>query len=286
MNKFFSNKKLIIVMVTLIAVFGMLSASISLRDNRQSPEIVQRVGNDAFGIVGHVITTPINAVRSVTTNVRDLFNAFEENSALKSELQTLAETKVENQTLKNENRDLKKQLKLNNTLTDYEQITAAVMSRSPVNWQNDLIINRGSSAGITKNMPVMSGSGLVGRVIEVNKTNSKVELISSNNNSSNRFAAEISTGNETPVSGLITDFDHKTATLVMSHLVTADKVKKGQQVITSGLGGLTPRGLLVGTVAKVTKDNYGLASTIYVKPAANLNNFSVVTVISRSIEDK
>ncbi|MFD1466134.1 rod shape-determining protein MreC [Lapidilactobacillus mulanensis] len=285
MNKFFSNKKLIIVMVTLIAVFGMISASISLRDNRQSPEIVQRFGNDAFGIVGQIITTPISAVRSVTTNVHDLFNAYDENKALKTELETIAETKAENQTLTNENKDLKKQLKLNETLTDYTQITAAVMSRSPVNWQNYLVINRGSSAGVKKNMPVMSGSGLIGRIIEVNKTNSKVELVSSNNNSSNRFAAEISTSAETPVSGLITDFDNKTATLVMSHLVTADKVKKGQQVITSGLGGLTPRGLLIGTVAQVKKDNYGLASTIYVKPAANLNNFSVVTVISRSIED-
>lgn len=285
MNKFFSNKKLIIVMVTLIAVFGMISVSIGLRNNRKAPVFVQRFGNDTLGIVGRVITTPVNAVRNFSGNISDLFNTYDENKALKAEVQDLAETKVQNQTLKNENRDLKKQLNLNETLTDYSKITAAVMSRSPVNWQNYLVINRGSASGIKKDMPVMSGSGLIGRIIEVDKTNAKVELVSSDNNSSNRFAAEISVDGGTPVSGLITGFDDTTATLKMSHLVTADKVKKGKKVITSGLGGLTPRGLLIGTVVKVKKDNYGLANTIYLKPATNLNNFSVVTVINRAIGD-
>lgn len=286
MNKFFSNKKLIIVMITLIAVFGMLSASISLRNNRNMPEPVQRFGNDALGAVGTVITAPVNFARNATSGVRDLLNTYQENKTLKAKLATIAATEAENQTLKNENSNLKKQLDLNETLTDYTKITAAVMSRSPINWQNYLMINRGAKAGVKKNMTVVSGSGLVGRVIEVNDTNSKVELISSDNNSSSRFAAEISTNADTPVTGLITEFDDKTASLVMSHLVTADSVKVGQKVITSGLGGSTPRGLLIGTVSKVKKDNYGLASTIYVKPATNLNNFSVVTVINSSIGDK
>lgn len=286
MNRFFSNKKLIIIMITLIAVFGMLSASISLRNNRNMPEPVQRFGNDALGAVGTVITAPVNVARSATSGVRDLLNTYQENKTLKEKLATIAATEAENQTLKNENSNLKKQLQLNETLTDYTKITAAVMSRSPVNWQNYLVINRGAKAGVKKNMPVVSGSGLVGRVIEVNDSNSKVELISSDNNSSSRFAAEISTDADTPVTGLITEFDDKTASLVMSHLVTADKVKVGQKVITSGLGGSTPRGLLIGTVSEVKKDNYGLANTIYVKPATNLNNFSVVTVISSSIGDK
>lgn len=286
MNKFFSNKKLIVVMITLIAVFGMLSASISLRNNRNTPEPLQRFGNDAVGVVGTVITAPVNAFRSATSGVRDLLNTYQENKGLKSQLATIAATKAENQTLKNENSNLKKQLQLNNSLTDYTKISAAVMSRSPINWQNYLIINRGSKAGIKKNMPVVSGSGLVGRVIEVNDTNSKVELISTDNNSSSRFAAEISTDSDTPVTGLITEYDDKTGSLVMSHLVTANNVKVGQQVITSGLGGSTPRGLLIGTVSKIQKDNYGLATTIYVKPATNLNNFSFVTVISSSIGDK
>ncbi|WP_261805720.1 rod shape-determining protein MreC [Lapidilactobacillus luobeiensis] len=285
MNKFFSNKKLIIVMVTLIAVFGLLSVSIGLRDNRKAPVFVQRFGNDALGIVGRVITAPVNGVRNVSANIQDLFNTYDENKALKAQIQDLAETKVENQTLKNENRALKKQLKLNATLTDYTQISAAVMSRSPVNWQNYLLINRGSAAGLKKNMPVMSGSGLIGRIVEVNQTNAKVELISSDNSSSNRFAAEVSIDGGTPVSGLITGYDTETATLKMGRLVTADKVKKGQKVVTSGLGGLTPAGLLIGTVVKVKDDDYGLASTIYVKPAANLNNFTVVTVIDRGIDD-
>ncbi len=53
--------------------------------------------------------------------------------------------------------------------------------------------------------------------------------------------------------------------------------------MTSGLGGLTPKGLLIGKVASVKTDNYGLADKVYIKPAGNLDDMDVVTVIKRTI---
>jgi rod shape-determining protein MreC len=69
----------------------------------------------------------------------------------------------------------------------------------------------------------------------------------------------------------------------MGQMSTDVTVPKGTKVYTSGLGGRTPKGLLIGTVTGVKKDDYGLANTVYLKPAGNLNDVSVVSVIRRTI---
>ncbi|UQS82692.1 rod shape-determining protein MreC [Bombilactobacillus folatiphilus] len=283
MRNFFSNKKLIIIMTVVIVVFGMIAVSVTFSDRKDQPSEIHQLGNDTLGIVGNVIAFPVNAVRTAGQDVNDLFNTYQENRHLKKQINDLAQTKAQNSVLQKENRDLKQQVKLNKTLTDYHRISAAVTARSPNEWQNYLIINKGSIAGLKKNMPVMSGSGLVGRVIEVNRTNSKVSLISTDKSLSNKFAVEVVKPNGDDTSGIIGSYDKNNNLLVMTNVTSTRGIKVGQQVVTSGLGGLTPRGLFVGKVAAIKKDDYGLVSSVYVKPATDLNNFTIVTVISRYV---
>jgi rod shape-determining protein MreC len=283
MQKFFSNKRLIVLLVALITSVGLIAASIAVRDNKNTPPIVQQVGNDAVGIAGWVVAGPANAINGGIEDIANLMNTYSENERLKAKLDDLAQTKVRNQTLSRENKQLKKQLKLTATLADYDTVTAAVESRSPSNWLNVLVINKGSVSGVKKNMPVMSGSGLIGRITEVNKTNSKVELISTDNDAANRFAAQVDVGSKT-INGVITGYDTASGRLIMGQLTTDANVKKGTRVYTSGLGGRTPKGLFIGTVSTVKKDDYGLANTVYLKPAGSLNDVSVVTVIDRTVQ--
>lgn len=125
---------------------------------------------------------------------------------------------------------------------------------------------------------------MIGRVVEVNRTSSKVEMLSTANKSSDRIAAAVETKGEKEVNGIITGYDEKTGDLILGELNTDTAIKKGDEVVTSGLGGMTPKGLLIGKVASVKKDDYGLANTVYLDPAANLNDVTVVTVISRTIK--
>ena len=190
----------------------------------------------------------------------------------------LAQAKVRDQTLAKENRELKKELKVNKSMTDYTTISAAVMSRTPSSWQKQLVINKGQTSGIKKNMPVMSSGGLIGRITEVNKTNSKVELLSNTSESANRFAIQIDGEGGKTVNGIITDYDSESNSLIMGQVTSKAKIKKGTKVTTSGMGGITPKGLYVGRVSKVGKDDYGLAQKIYIKPADNFNDVNIVTV--------
>lgn len=283
MHNFFSNKKLIIIMVVVILVVSMITASLTLGQKKSQPALIHQAANDGLGLIGSVVSAPINGVRDIGDNVHSLFTTYQENRRLKANIDDLAQTKAQINALKKENKELKQLVKLNKTLTDYHQMTASVTSRSPNNWQNYLIINKGALAGVKKDMPVMAGSGLIGRIVEVNQTNSKVSLISTDKSLSNKFAVEVTKEDGINTSGIIGRYDKEHNLLVMTNVAAPDKIKAGQLVITSGLGGLTPRGLYVGKVVSIKKDDYGLASSIFIKPATDLNNFTVVTVISRDV---
>ena len=278
MQKFFSNRRLVITVVILVVCFGLMVGSIAMRNRRSTPPLIQQFGNDIAGFADGIVAYPVNAVQGVADSVSGLMNAYTENRELKQKVSELAQVKVRDQTLAKENKQLKAELKLKNSLTDYSTVSAAVMSRTPSSWQQQLVINKGQTSGIKKNMPVLSGGGLIGRVAEVNKTNSKVELLSDTSESSNRFSIVINGTDGKSVNGIITGYNARTNELIMGQVTSTAKIKKGAKVVTNGMGGITPKGLYVGKVSRIGKDDYGLAKKVYIKPATNFNEINIVTV--------
>lgn len=278
MQKFFSNRRLVITVVILVVCFGLMGGSIAMRNRRSTPPLIQQFGNDIAGFADGIVAYPVNAVQGFADSVSGLMNTYTENRELKQKVSELAQVKVRDQTLAKENKQLKAELKLKNSLTDYSTVSAAVMSRTPSSWQQQLVINKGQTSGIKKNMPVLSGGGLIGRVAEVNKTNSKVELLSDTSESSNRFSIVIDGTDGKSVNGIITGYNARTNELIMGQVTSTAKIKKGAKVVTNGMGGITPKGLYVGKVSRIGKDDYGLAKKVYIKPATNFNEINIVTV--------
>lgn len=278
MQKFFSNRRLVITVVILVVCFGLMGGSIAMRNRRSTPPLIQQFGNDIAGFADGIVAYPVNAVQGFADSVSGLMNTYTENRELKQKVSELAQVKVRDQTLAKENKQLKAELKLKNSLTDYSTVSAAVMSRTPSSWQQQLVINKGQTSGIKKNMPVLSGGGLIGRVAEVNKTNSKVELLSDTSESSNRFSIVIDGADGKSVNGIITGYNARTNELIMGQVTSTAKIKKGAKVVTNGMGGVTPKGLYVGKVSRIGKDDYGLAKKVYIKPATNFNEINIVTV--------
>lgn len=281
MQKPFFNKKLVITMVSLIIAFLLIVFSIFVRNDRSTPSFIQNIGNSAAGVVDKVVNAPVEGISRMTGSVSNLTDTYQENAQLKKKLDSMNALQVENETLKQENKQLKQQLSLNKSLTSYTDISTYVISRSPSTWQNQIVISKGSNAGITKGSAVVSDKGLIGRVMEVNKNNSKVELVTTQDDAADRFAVQLIDNNGQTVNGLITGYDTDTNLLVMGQITSKENVKKGTQVITSGLGGTTPKGLFVGTVEKVVNQQAGLPTKIYIKPAADMTNLNVVTVAKR-----
>lgn len=283
MKKFLQNKKLLSACIAVILAFTVIGGSVSLRNRRDTPLIIQSFGNDVVAVGTRIIDFPLSFVSGSLNNVHDLLNTQDENNYLKSKVTDLEQTKARNSSLEAENKQLKSALKVKNTLTDYNIIQASVISRSPDSWTDLLVINKGSTSGLRKNMAVMSGGGIIGRLIEVNAATAKVELITTSDKSANRFAVEAQAINGKKVHGIITVIGNKT--LAFTQAVDSKKLKRGAKIYTSGLGGNSPKGLLVGTISTTTHDTFGLSDLIKINPAGELNDPSVVSVIKRKVND-
>lgn len=281
MKKFLQNKKLLSTFIVIIVIFAVLGGSVSLRNKRNAPLLVQSLGNDIVALGSRIIDVPVGFISGGLNNVHEILNAQDENNHLKRQITNLGQTKVRNASLEKENRQLKAALNLKDTLSGYTLINASVISRAPDTWSDLLTINKGSSSGIKKNMAVMCGGGVIGRIVEANAASSKVELITTTDESANRFSVQADVANGKTVHGIITVTANNQ--LAFTQVVDGRKLKAGTRVYTSGMGGNSPKGLLIGTVTQTTRDSFGLSDQIRIKPAGDISDPSVVTVIERQV---
>jgi len=282
-NRFFSNKKLIVLLISVIVLISLLSLSIT----QTNTNFVQSFTNDVTAFVGRAFSKPVDAVLDTYDTVSNVQDTFEENQRLKSEVDELSQTESEIRTLTDENQRLREELNLQDSITDYDSISGNVISRNPDYWVDQVTTDLGSQDGIALGMPVMSGNGLIGQISEVNLTSSKVTLLTNIDESANQVSAEIVLDSEDSnevIHGVVSGYDPNREMIIMDQITSESEINEGDTVTTSGLGGSYPRGLEIGTVNEVTVDNQGLTQEVYLEPAADFNNIRVVSVINRQAQ--
>lgn len=272
---------MIVLLVSVILFVSLLSISLS---QAGSIPFVQQFTNDVTAVMGRLFSRPANAVNDLFDSVNNLQDTYEENQRLKIEIDSINETQAEVSALQEENQRLQEELELQDTLTDYQTISGTVLFRNPDSWVDQIVIDRGTQDGVQLGMSVMSGNGLIGRIVEANPTSSKVVLLTNIEESSNRVSAEIVTEEEV-IHGLVTGYDPERESLIMNQITSTAEIEEGTQVTTSGLGGTIPRALVIGTVTEVTMDNHGLAQQVYIEPAADFDELRFVTIIDRAAEN-
>lgn len=275
LRRFFENKKLIVLLVSVITSFSMIAYSIFSQS--QMPKPILWV-NDVTAVVGRFVSTPTNAMMRFTDSINDLMNTYEDNQRLKSQISSLEELEAQNEILQSENEELSALLDLQPSLVGKNVIASSVISRSPDTWLDSITIDVGTNSGIEENMSVMTESGLVGHVTEVSATSSKVQLLITENNQMKNVAVSIQT-DDGIVSGILSDYDEKTQELILKQVPNDAKVSEGNTVTTSGLGGVSPEGLIIGGVTSASSDNFGLSQSVRVKPAADFKDIRSVLVI-------
>ncbi|WP_413539954.1 rod shape-determining protein MreC [Aerococcus viridans] len=275
LRRFFENKKLIVLLVSVITSFSMIAYSIFSQS--QMPKPILWV-NDVTAVVGRFVSTPTNAMMRFTDSINDLMNTYEDNQRLKSQISSLEELEAQNKILQSENEELSALLDLQPSLVGKNVIASSVISRSPDTWLDSITIDVGSNSGIEENMSVMTESGLVGHVTEVSATSSKVQLLITENNQMKNVAVSIQT-DDSIVSGILSDYDEKTQELILKQVPNDAQVSEGNTVTTSGLGGVSPEGLIIGEVTSASSDNFGLSQSVRVKPAADFKDIRSVLVI-------
>jgi rod shape-determining protein MreC len=216
--------------------------------------------------------------------VRDLFGWFGDTlhakgqrDQLRHEVEQLQRRLVANQALERQNRELLAQFHMNNQIGagSYSPVTATVVAKSPNLWNSTVDIDKGTSAGVKTDDPVINGEGLVGVVTQTASDGAQVSLIT---DGSVGVTAMI---NSTGATGLLQPQVGDPNDLLLQYLPANTAPNKGDYVVTagsaSGHDSLFPRGIIIGEVTSV--DVASPFKSVNVHPTANLHNLDTVEVL-------
>lgn len=277
MPQFLNRKKVIFLIIGVILLVALIG--LSLRD-RQNASLPEKIVKDTVGFAQSIVAKPTNYVTGFIKDIDAMINTYEENKRLKSRLEEFGSLQAEVKELTVENKQLQKLAGKQDSLRKYDPIQANVIARNPDQWEEKLILNQGSTDGVKVNMAVITAQGLIGKVVQTTPQTSEVELLSTSN-TNYRVSATIA-NKKKETNGLIEGYDRKRGELILKRVDSELSVKKGDKVTTSGLGGIFPKGILIGEVTKVTTDDFGLTKLAYVKPAADFSMIDHVVIAKRS----
>ncbi|RAK46972.1 rod shape-determining protein MreC [Macrococcus epidermidis] len=275
MPNFYKRNKLVFFLFGLI-IF-MVLVGFSLRE-RETTTVESFVGGTT-AIGQRIVSYPAMFVTGNFGNLINMWDANEENKKLKEKIKGFAQVEADNYRLEKENQELRQALKTD-SISEYDPVISTIIARNQDQWMNTFIVNKGKSSGIRENMAVLTTEGLVGRIKKVNSYSSQVELITSSIKSSKISVTLQQEGQD--IFGMIDHFDESKNLLVLSDINNNVKVKLGTKVVTSGLGGQFPKGILIGEVKKVENDEFGLSQIAYVETQADINELTQVYVAKKS----
>lgn len=279
MPQFFSNKRLILLLVGVIFLVALISFSLRDRDHASLPE---QIVKDVVGFGQSFFSKPAQYITGMFENVDSLLNTYEENKRLKSRLEDFAKVQAEANDLASENERLRELIDKTEDLRDYDPIQATVIARNPDQWEEKIILDKGEVHGVKENMAVMTAQGLIGKVELTTPFTSTIEMLTTQN-PNYRVSAQVV--GEQEIFGLIEGYDEERMELVLKRIDSDFEIKVGDQVISSGLGGIFPKGIPIGEITEVSTDDYGLTKLAYVKPSADFSLLDHVVVASRTMQN-
>ena len=269
------NKRIVLIITVAIVVFS----TISLVFSRTQGGLERMVSDSIAAIEYYVVKKPVEFVSNLFSEYNELKDVYKENKILKAKLSSYASVEVNTDVLSKEIDELKKMLNIEYLPTDYNVKTTSFVRESD-DWNNEITIDLGSLAGVSKDMVVISSKGMIGKVTSVTEVTALVQLLTAENPTS-ALPIQVINGDQN-VYGLLNRYDIESKCFEITLFSDVEKFEDNAKVITSGLGGKAPKGIYIGTVESSIVSEDGTSKTIRVKPAADFNDLSYVAVVFRS----
>jgi rod shape-determining protein MreC len=223
-----------------------------------------------FTPIAKVGDAVLSKVSGGVTGIGEMRRAASENVSLKEQVEQLTAQLNETREKAAQYDALRAQLGLPSS-TPYQHIAANVISRDTSLWFKRLTIDRGTLDGVKKNMPIVTATGIVGRVVNVGVNFAQVQLITDNSAGvgvmlqSSRLSGELKGLNNNRCE--------------IKYVPANEEVNEGEVVVTTGLDRIYPKGLVVGFTEKVENDPSAPWKRIAVKPAAQVDRVENVFVL-------
>ena len=256
-----------IVVLILIVIFSNREANTSFFEN---------VANKLVMPIQNGLTYLKNRVSGNSTFFTDISNLKSENQDLKEKNSQLEQSLRELENIKTENETLKEYLGLTEKYWEYKTVPGYVIDKEISNYSKTIIINIGKNDGIEVNMTVIADEGLVGHVVSVTDNTAKVQTIV---DTSSSISCLMSTNKDSIIcKGTLSS----NSELKAMYIPTDANLVQGDSVDTSGLGGIYPKGIHVGSIKKIVStknitDRYALVET-----AVDFDKLNTVLVVKNN----
>ena len=268
----YKNKKNGIIGI-IITIVILILIVIFTNNNINKISIIENICNIFVMPIQNGFTYLKNKISGNDSFFTDLDNLKSENEELKKRNSELEQSLRELEIIKAENETLKEYVNLKEKYEEYDTIPADVINRDISNYSSTIIINVGSNDGIKEDMTVIADSGLVGHVISVTPTTAKVQTII---DTGTAVTSKISTTDDTIiVQGTLDDKSTLKATFIPTDAV----VLQGDSIETSGIGGIYPKGIHIGSIKEVINTSNPINRYAIVETAVNFTKLTTVLVI-------
>lgn len=265
----FSKKTLVILGTAIL----LISISLTI-EPKANPNIFEKIINSVFLPIQSVVKWPYNKIKDTIDFFVDMKEYELENEKLMAENIELKERVRQLEIAGIENEQLRDMLNLTKKYSTSNAIVAEVVSVDST-WFEVITVNKGSKDGIKENMTVLTPSGLVGKVTKVFDHSSQVTTIL---DVSNRVSALL-----TKIGELVTTEGDmnlvKEELLKLKHVQTDILLSEGDVIETSGMGGIYPKGIYIGTIKKVEEDTDIMRQYALVEPGVDFSKISDVLII-------
>ncbi len=240
--------------------------------------------NDKLSFLESAVNSIVTPIQRIFTDLKykiqgnsayftSLENLQEENKELKETNSKLETELRELESIKADNVTLQEYMNLTQKYADYNTIPAYVINRDVSNYSSDLILNVGKNDGVEPNMTVIADKGLVGHVISVTDKTAKVQVIV---DAASTVSCNISTTEQSIISkGTI----ENNQILRASYIPTDAELIQGDNVYTSGIGGIYRKGILIGTIEEIITTTNITDRYATIKPAVDFSTVDTVLVI-------
>lgn len=257
----------------LLILFALLLSLVFVLP-QQSGEFLQVLGKP----VAQIIAVPLEALAALDRNVREIWNGYialrqvyDENRRLRRELLALRAQNSELREKAAASERLAGLLQFKEQMKP-EMVAAQVIGRDTTNWYHGVILDKGERDGIRPDMGVITPAGVVGRVVKTAPSTSVVLLVTDPNNAITGLVQR------TRDEGIVEGTPRGRARI--KYLPLLSKVREGDLVVTSGLTGGFPRGLVIGTIRSIEKREGELFQTAEIEPQVNVSALDEVLVIT------
>ena len=249
---------------------SLLLLSVGTRGGRRDP--VAGVVLEIMRPLQLAITAGVDAAEGIWHSYIDLIGVTRENELLRRRIRELEQQSVHAVEIQQAEKRLEELLRFRSTFAG-EAIASQIIGRDPLPWSRTVTINKGADDGIGKNAAVLSQLGVVGQTIATSSHAARVLLITDHNSG---VDAVIQRSRARGIVKGALD-----GGCVMKYLDREASIEAGDLVVTSGLDGIFPKGIVIGEVTEVIPGPRGLLKEAEVKPSAPLEQLEEVLIVTR-----